>query len=428
MRTILSGITFCLLSLVMAIHADAIKDAHKTQIIFQGFGWDSEIKGPGNWYTHLASMSKNLAKAGVTHVWFPPVSRSVSPQGYMPGDYYDLGDDSSPTYYGTLNQLQKAIQDFANAGIVSVADIVINHRTASHQEDGLWNVFHHNSGRMRWEKWALAAGDYGGTGSPDSGGDFEPAPDIDHTNHRVRADIIEWLRWMRDAIGFEGFRFDYTKGFDGAFVKEYVKAVPTSFCVGEYWTSMNYNGTQLLPDQNKHRQEITDWVDRTEGTCSTFDFTTKGILQEAVRTGEYWRLKDSQGKASGLLGWWPTHAVSFVDNHDTGSKQAHWEFPKDRVLAGYAYILTHPGTPSVFYEHFVDWDDRVRDGIAVLMGLRHKAGIHSGSSLEILKAEQDLYVGVVDSRVLLKLGRGQFQPENGWSILLEGLDFSVYSR
>ena len=26
----------------------------------------------------------------------------------------------------------------------------------------------------------------------------------------------------------------------------------------------------------------------------------------------------------GLLGWMPSHAVTFLDNHDTGSTQAHW--------------------------------------------------------------------------------------------------------
>lgn len=50
-----------------------------------------------------------------------------------------------------------------------------------------------------------------------------------------------------------------------------------------------------------------------------------------------------QNKAPGLIGWWPKMAVTFVDNHDTGSTQAHWPFPKDLVGLGYAYILTHPG-------------------------------------------------------------------------------------
>ena len=36
-------------------------------------------------------------------------------------------------------------------------------------------------------------------------------------------------------------------------------------------------------------------------------------------------------------------AVTFVDNHDTGSSQNHWPFPPTMVGLGYAYILTHPG-------------------------------------------------------------------------------------
>ena len=35
--------------------------------------------------------------------------------------------------------------------------------------------------------------------------------------------------------------------------------------------------------------------------------------------GEYWRLIDSQGRPPGLLGMWPSRAVSFIENHDTGA-------------------------------------------------------------------------------------------------------------
>jgi hypothetical protein len=41
-------------------------------------------------------------------------------------------------------------------------------------------------------------------------------------------------------------------------------------------------------------------------------------LQEAVKNTEYWRLIDPEGKPPGFLGWWPSKAVTFVDNHDTG--------------------------------------------------------------------------------------------------------------
>jgi len=44
-------------------------------------------------------------------------------------------------------------------------------------------------------------------------------------------------------------------------------------------------------------------------------------LQEAVKNTQYDRLRDSRGKAPGLIGWWPARACTFVDNHDTGSTQ-----------------------------------------------------------------------------------------------------------
>lgn len=49
-----------------------------------------------------------------------------------------------------------------------------------------------------------------------------------------------------------------------------------------------------------------------------FDFPTKGILQEAVKHTQYWRLRDREGRAPGLLGYWPQKASLFVDNHDSG--------------------------------------------------------------------------------------------------------------
>jgi alpha-amylase len=98
-----------------------------------------------------------------------------------------------------------------------------------------------------------------------------------------------------------------------------------------------------LPDI--HRQRIINWIDNTGGLCAAFDFTTKGILQvsnelllyeqifvlsdlfeqlffyqEAVK-GELWRLRDSEGKPPGVMGWWPSRSVTFIENHDTGSTQ-----------------------------------------------------------------------------------------------------------
>ena len=40
--------------------------------------------------------------------------------------------------------------------------------------------------------------------------------------------------------------------------------------------------------------------------------------QEAVKNCQYWRLRDQNNKPPGVIGYWPTRAVTFIDNHDTG--------------------------------------------------------------------------------------------------------------
>jgi len=53
-----------------------------------------------------------------------------------------------------------------------------------------------------------------------------------------------------------------------------------------------------------------------------------------------------------------------------GSSQAHWPFPGDKVCQGYAYILTHPGVPCIFWEHYFDWGSRVRGEMDSLLQVR----------------------------------------------------------
>lgn len=52
-------------------------------------------------------------------------------------------------------------------------------------------------------------------------------------------------------------------------------------------------------------------------------FLVLALSQEAVRKREWWRLRDAQGRPPGVLGMWPSRAVTFIDNHDTGSTQVY---------------------------------------------------------------------------------------------------------
>jgi alpha-amylase len=92
-------------------------------------------------------------------------------------------------------------------------------------------------------------------------------------------------------------------------------------------------------------------------------------------------------------------AVTFVDNHDTGPSEScgngqnHWAVPCGSVMQGYAYVLSHPGIPTVYYPHIYNWG--LKTPIAALMAARRAAGVTSTSPVAIQQAAQGLYAAVV---------------------------------
>jgi hypothetical protein len=44
--------------------------------------------------------------------------------------------------------------------------------------------------------------------------------DLDHTNKDLRDSLVDWLNWLHTDLGFEGWRFDFVRGFAGKYVKE----------------------------------------------------------------------------------------------------------------------------------------------------------------------------------------------------------------
>lgn len=402
MRAVLIAFFFFAAGQPFCLAASARLDGDSS-VMMQGFNWSSWKTSP--WWGVVAADASEIAKAGVDMVWLPPASDSADSQGYMPRRLTLL--DSN---YGTSAQLSSAIRRLHASGLRVIGDVVLNHRVGLND----WADFDSPA----WGADAVTSDDEWnkGKGSKDSGWGVPYARDIDHSRPYVQASIKNWLNDLRD-FGFDGWRYDYARGYSSRYLLDYNRASNPAFAVAEIWDTLDLN----RPDA--HRQALCDWLDTVNGEVSAFDFTTKGLLQQALSSGEFWRLKDRKGAPAGLIGWWPAAAVTFVENHDTATA---WPFPSDKVGAGYAYIMTHPGVPCVFWTHFFDWG--LKNEIAALVKIRRAAGITSASSVEILRAEHGLYAAVTDGKVAVKLGDRDWNPGSGWALAAHGQSYAVWTR
>lgn len=406
-----------------ASHANAATPTQQAgasqAILLQGFHWNSSNSTNPNWYNKLRGNATDLAALGITHVWFPPPSDSAAPQGYLPRRL-DVLDSN----YGSSSDLYEAVRALKEQGIQSVADIVVNHRVGTKG----WADFTNPT----WSTHTVVNGDECncGLGNGDTGTGFSAGRDLDHTNvGETQNGIKHWLNYTVKPVGFTGLRFDYVRGFGAGYAGQYSNAFAPDFCVGEVWPDFDLNNL------NANRQLIMDWINGTGNACGAFDFTTKGILNDALANGNYWRLKATDGKPQGTIGWWPAMSVTFVDNHDTGpsescgSGQNLWAAPCGSVMQGYAYILSHPGIPTVYYPHVYDWG--LKTQIGALIKARKAAGVTSTSAVAIQQATQGLYAAIVTGgtrQLAMKIGPNSWSPGTGWTLQASGTNYAVWIK
>ncbi len=406
--------------------------AQDEDVMFQAFDWNVQNQPAGQtWYNVVSSVRNEIKNAGIDVIWMPPPATSAAPQGYLPKELYDFN-----TAYGTESQLRTIISQYHSLDIKVLSDIVINHRVGSNDAVTFQNpswpttfITADDEGRqfVNFPVEFSINGDYfpgRDLKSDGSNGTYGPARDLDHQNPAVRSEIIKWMRFLKNDIGFDGWRYDFVHGYNPIYNKEYNDATNPYFAVGELLESS--------------RVQINNFVDKTQQSSSAFDFNTKVSLQNAIRDNNFSYLRDFEGRPSGFMGWNPSKAVTFLDNHDTGLAQqccgSGYVFPSDEtsLRKGYAYILTHPGNPMVFWTHFFDGGNNVKQAIIELIAIRKKAKVFSGSQINIAEARSDLYAAYIDGRngtIAMKLGQGNWAPSgSNWNLESSGTDYAVWTN
>ena len=339
-------------------------------VMLQGFYWDSY---KATRWTTLTDQAQDLGQY-FDVVWVPN-SGSVDPNGvaqsmgYMP--VYWLKHN---TCFGTEQQLRNMISTFHEHNTSVLMDMVINHKSGKSSWVDFANetVIGPVTGEEYSMTWSLAdicrsdecvGAGYAATGAYDEGEDFDGSRDLDHTSANVQRNVKTYQQYLMKELGYDGFRYDMCKGYAGYYVGLYNKASEPAFSVAEYWDG---NAETLRWWLNETKQD-----DRIQS--AVFDFALKYPMQSAFATGNWSALND-KGLAADPN--YQRYSVTFVDNHDTG-QNGNYDCLKTNIMPANAFILTMPGTPCIFYKHYLVYADEINNCIKA----RRAAGVHNQSAI-----------------------------------------------
>jgi alpha-amylase len=306
------------------------------EVMIQAFYWD--VTEGGIWWNNLNTKLDSWKSEGFTTIWLPPISKGQSggfSMGYDPYDYFDFGQyeqqGTVETRFGSYTELQSLLSSAKTKGFKLIADIILNHNSGGDLEfnpitnNNTYTKFTPKSGKFNrsyldFHPNSLHSNDEGSFGN---------MPDLCHDVDNVKNWL--WIRsdgvgkFYKETLGFDGWRFDYVKGFNPNVVKDWNASVGGSFSIGEFW-----DGNVEL---------VKNWC--AAANSGAFDFPLMYAMDNALDGGDMFAL---DGK--GLNAVSPSQAFTFVANHDVD------QISTANKLKAYCYILTAEGTPFIFYSDY----------------------------------------------------------------------------
>ena len=420
-------IYFTLIALLASINMFAQGwPANYSGVMLQGFSWDSYDYSQ---WTVLEKQADDM-KGFIDLVWLPQSGKCIETtqvMGYMP--YYYFNQNSS---FGTEAELRSLIAKFKANGIGAIADVVVNHRNT----DG-WYTFPAETYKgvtYQMQSTDICKNDDGGATSTqatkdgvslsqnyDEGTDFGGCRDIDHKSANVQKIIKAYLKFLKEDIGYTGFRYDMVKGFSGTHVADYNDATGVEFSVGEYW------------DGN---QSIINWINKTNKKSAAFDFQFRYNVRDAVNgaangkvaTSSDWSKLNSNDNLMHDANY-RRYAVTFVENHDTQKRSESEQndpLRKDTIAAN-AYMLAMPGTPCVFQPHWRAYKQEIKSMIEA----RKLAGITNMSNYTNKMAQPSCFANETTgdkAKLIVVVGNNTkaYTPGADYTQILEGYHYRYY--
>ena len=424
---IMKKIYFTLFALLASINMFAQGwPVNYSGVMLQGFSWDSYDYSQ---WTVLEKQADDM-KGFIDLVWLPQSGKCIETEkvmGYKP--YYYFNQNSS---FGTEVELKSLIAKFKANGIGAIADVVVNHRNT----DG-WFTFPAETYKgVTYQmlstdicknddgnKTATQATKEGVSLSQnyDEGTDFGGCRDIDHKSANVQKIIKAYLKFLKEDIGYTGFRYDMVKGFSGTHVADYNDATGIEYSVGEYWDS---------------NEKIESWINATQKKSAAFDFQFRYNVRDAVNGA-------ADGKVASSSDWsklnstinlmhdanYRQYAVTFVENHDMQYRSASEPLDPLRkdTLAANAYMLAMPGTPCIFQPHWRAYKQELKSMIEA----RKLAGITNMSNYVNKYSKKTCFANETTgdkAKLIVIVGNNtkEYTPSADYAQILEGYHYRYY--
>ena len=400
--------------------------ANYSGVMLQGFSWDSYDYSQ---WTVLEKQADDV-KGFIDLVWLPQSGKCIETtqvMGYKP--YYYFNQNSS---FGTEAELRSLIAKFKANGIGAIADVVVNHRNT----DG-WFTFPtetYNGVTYKMQPTDICKNDDGEatakqatkegvslSNNNDEGQDWDGCRDLDHKSANVQKIIKAYLKFLKEDMGYTGFRYDMVKGFSGTHVADYNDATGVEFSVGEYW------------DGNP---SIINWINKTNKKSAAFDFQFRYNVRDAVNgaangkvaTSSDWSKLNSNDNLMHDANY-RRYAVTFVENHDTQKRSESEQndpLRKDTIAAN-AYMLAMPGTPCVFQPHWRAYKQEIKSMIEA----RKLAGITNMSNYTNKMAQKACFANETTgnkAKLIVVVGNNTkaYTPSADYAQILEGYHYRYY--
>lgn len=399
-------------------------------VMLQAFYWDSnqdKLHGNTRWTT-LTSLASEI-NAYYDMVWLPPSAKSSGGVGYLPSQF-----SNQTSAWGSRAELEKLIQTLHNGGTKVIADIVINHMNNKSSWCDFYEVDFGEYGKFAPKaSWICntdevnsnsSAGSCKGaaTGATDDGyggeANYGAARDLAHNQANVQEFCSAYAKWMINTMKYDGFRYDYCKGFHNSHINQYNTAAQAPFSVMEYWDGNANVLESRLRDANFN--------------TLTFDFAVKyTTFNNGIAAGNY-----SGCKGPGLLGkGLGKYSVTFIDNHDTYQRDNN-EFGglgnsmksslKAKLLQCNAFMLSMPGVPCVFYPHWKEYKNEIN---AMILA-RKAAGVHSESPVSDQCDASGYRATVTGTKgtLILELGNRVSSSQAGYTKAASGTGYAIWVK